>query len=291
MTTDPDRRVLIGSLLVADLLSAMAAEQPVFRNEAAFEERFAQCVRRLDPEVRVTPQHAAFPDGSNRKLDLLLARPGVGDRVAVELKYVTRALSVTVGGGLIELKAHSAQDQRRYDFVKDVVRLEELVAGRVVDRGWAFLLTNDQGYWRDSGRASVDAAFRLHEGRLLRGALGWSAAAGAGTTRDREAQLHLTGRYSMRWDDFSTVSTRPGGTFRVLAVQVTGDGNATIEAVPPVVRAVTAQHPEAAKLQAMIDELRRMRDRCEPKSNQNPAYLRYSNAVSALLWLLSHPDG
>ncbi len=37
----------------------------------------------------------------------------------------------------------------------------------------------------------------------------------------------------------------------------------------------------------MIDELRRMRERCEPKSNQNPRYLRYSNAVSALLWIIA----
>ena len=36
----------------------------------------------------------------------------------------------------------------------------------------------------------------------------------------------------------------------------------------------------------MVDALRRQRNDCEPKSNQNPRYLRYSNAVSALLWLI-----
>jgi hypothetical protein len=36
----------------------------------------------------------------------------------------------------------------------------------------------------------------------------------------------------------------------------------------------------------MIDDLRRLRNKCEPKSNQNPRYLRYSNAVSALLWII-----
>ncbi|MFI9388944.1 hypothetical protein [Kutzneria sp. NPDC052558] len=40
------------------------------------------------------------------------------------------------------------------------------------------------------------------------------------------------------------------------------------------------------RLREMIDELRRMREQCEPKSNQNPRYLRYSNAVSALRWLI-----
>jgi hypothetical protein len=40
------------------------------------------------------------------------------------------------------------------------------------------------------------------------------------------------------------------------------------------------------RLQQMIDELRRMRNGCEPKSNENPRYLRYSNAVSALQWII-----
>jgi hypothetical protein len=44
---------------------------------------------------------------------------------------------------------------------------------------------------------------------------------------------------------------------------------------------------EQQELQQMIDRLRLMRERCEPKSNQNPQYLRYSNGVSALLWLVA----
>lgn len=41
------------------------------------------------------------------------------------------------------------------------------------------------------------------------------------------------------------------------------------------------------RLREMIDELRRMREQCEPKSNQNRRYLRYSNAVSALRWIIN----
>jgi hypothetical protein len=40
------------------------------------------------------------------------------------------------------------------------------------------------------------------------------------------------------------------------------------------------------RLHRMIDELRQMREQGEPKSNQNPRYLRYSNAVSALRWII-----
>lgn len=40
------------------------------------------------------------------------------------------------------------------------------------------------------------------------------------------------------------------------------------------------------ELHQMIDALRLQREDCEPKSNANPRYLHYSNAVSALLWLI-----
>lgn len=44
---------------------------------------------------------------------------------------------------------------------------------------------------------------------------------------------------------------------------------------------------DVTAMNLMIDELRRQRAHCEPKSNQNPRYLRYSNAISNLLWLIA----
>jgi hypothetical protein len=41
------------------------------------------------------------------------------------------------------------------------------------------------------------------------------------------------------------------------------------------------------RLQQMIDDLRRLRNKCEPKNNQDQRYLRYSNAVSSILWIIS----
>ena len=41
------------------------------------------------------------------------------------------------------------------------------------------------------------------------------------------------------------------------------------------------------RLRRMVDDLDHLRNGCEPKSNQNPRYLRDSNAVSSLLWIIS----
>jgi len=52
------------------------------------------------------------------------------------------------------------------------------------------------------------------------------------------------------------------------------------------------QMDKVRELEQMLDALRRQREVCEPKSNQNPCYLRYSNAVSALRWIIGeHPSG
>jgi len=40
------------------------------------------------------------------------------------------------------------------------------------------------------------------------------------------------------------------------------------------------------RLNEMVDQLRSMREQCEPKSNQNRRYHRYSSAVSSLLWII-----
>ena len=45
------------------------------------------------------------------------------------------------------------------------------------------------------------------------------------------------------------------------------------------------------ELEQIIEALRRQREDCEPKSNQNPRYLRYSNAVSALRWIIDDIRG
>ncbi len=87
---------------------------------------------------------------------------------------------------------------RRYDFVKDIARLELLRAEDAADDGFAIALTNDPNYWPGGDRERVaDAAFRLGEGRALEGALQWAAHTGAGTMRGRESVIALAGRYEI----------------------------------------------------------------------------------------------
>jgi hypothetical protein len=63
-----------------------------------------------------------------------------GRRVAFELKYLLRDLTTTIDDELFSLPNQSAQDTPRYDFAKDVARLEVLTSEGYADDGFSIAL-------------------------------------------------------------------------------------------------------------------------------------------------------
>lgn len=157
-------------------------------------------------------------NGKKLHLDFLIKLPG--GVVAVELKYKTRKLLVELDGEDFSLAHHSANDIGRYDFIKDIVRLESIVSSLENCAGHAIILTNDSSYWMARPKSTVDEAFRLTEGRVLKGTMAWTDKASAGTKKNREASLELAGTYRLNWQEFSVASGATYGQFRYLSVRV-----------------------------------------------------------------------
>jgi hypothetical protein len=111
--------LLAGSVDLNGVLDDLAILRPVFHSEADFQLALAWQVQQRDPAmlVRLETRPAV-----GVHLDLAFARLDLGRTTAVELKYLTRAWSGSVGGERYELKNHGTQDIRAYDVVKDVVR-------------------------------------------------------------------------------------------------------------------------------------------------------------------------
>lgn len=166
-------------------------------------------------------------------------------RTAIELKYLVAGLRTSVAGELFDLPHQSANDISRHDVVKDIVRVETILADGYADHGCVLVLSNDRSYWQPPVRGgSIDAAFRLHEGRVLAGTLVWAAHAGAGTTKGRDTPLQMAGRYTCRWHDYSQVSLPHGraAVFRYLLITATaGPDNS-----PPESDADTGHKPSPA---------------------------------------------
>lgn len=204
---------------LSDSLTLLSQQRPIFHSEADFQHALAWLIHLHQPDARIRLEYRPLP---HEPLYLDLWVQDDQHALAIELKYPTRRLSVEHAGEQFSLRNQAAQDLTRYDFVKDIRRLERIVLARPGVTGYAILLTNDSSYWTLSRRpGTVDAAFRLHDGAQLMGSLGWAAHAGVGTMVKREAPLELIGSYSASWRDYSAVNTlQSTELFRCLLVQV-----------------------------------------------------------------------
>lgn len=201
-----------------NIMLTLAESRCVFHAEADFQHAVAWELHRRLPEANVRLELPIRVDSEKLHLDIWLSHEGYS--LAVELKYKTRALTVSVDGEEFALSSHGAQDLGRYDYIKDVQRIEQVVARGACSQGYAVFLTNDSAYWSDSSGRTVDAGFRLHDGRVLQGELRWDSHAGAGTIRGRERPLRLKSEYPIQWQDYSRVESARYSVFRYACVHV-----------------------------------------------------------------------
>jgi hypothetical protein len=206
---------------IPSALVSLALQRPLFHSEADFQHALAWHLQAIHPTANIRLEVPVEPLTEASHVDIVIAEGG--KELVLELKYKTRDLACTVRGERFRLKGQSAQDIGRYDFLKDVERVEQVVAANPLSLGFALLLTNDSSYWkppRDSG--TVDAAFRLTEGRTLRGPLAWSPRAAKGTIDKREKILRLRGEYPLHWDDYSRVNAGTYSVFKYLLLNIEG---------------------------------------------------------------------
>lgn len=203
---------------IPDLMNTLATQRKAYHSEADLQHAFAWEVHRRFPNSAVRLERPLNANGKKLHLDFLIQLPD--GPAAIELKYKTRKLTVELEGEAFSLASHSAQDIGRYDFIKDIVRLENIVSSLENCVGHAIMLTNDSAYWKPRSTGTVDEAFRLTEGRILSGSMVWTERASAGTKKNREMALELTGAYELNWQDFSVASVEAYGQFRYLSVHV-----------------------------------------------------------------------
>lgn len=199
-----------------ELLELLSERRPVFHSEADFQHALAWEFQLYSRTAEVRLEQQISTEGGRVHLDLLIKD---GSRhVAIELKYKSKKASVPWKDEDFHLKGHGAQDLGRYDFLKDIGRIERYVETRPGSEGYAVLLTNDSTYWQESRKVgAIDASFRLHEGRAISGDLAWGKAASKGTMRAREAVIRIGGKYTMKWHNFSQIGEQ---SFRYAAVHV-----------------------------------------------------------------------
>ncbi|MCL6597626.1 MAG: hypothetical protein K6T81_02660 [Alicyclobacillus macrosporangiidus] len=202
------------------IISDLARVRPVFHNEADFQHALAWAIHKHYPDAKIRLEMKIHGPDTKVYADILASI--AGRKYAIELKYKTRTLHVVIDGEEFSLSNHGAQDIGRYDVLKDVQRLEQMVASGGVDEGFLVFLTNDSSYYSHPGEVKVtaDQDFRLHEGRRVQGTLSWGEHTGQGTMKGREEPLTLQGQYDLHWTAYSHLADKIGGEFHYLMLPV-----------------------------------------------------------------------
>ena len=196
------------------VMAELAKRRPIFHSEADFQFALAWQIHKMTPDckVRLEKPFTIGGDKKSRHLDIWLPNTST----AIELKYGHRYFGVKHDGETFTLR-DGATDLSRYEFVKDIQRIEKVVekCGRSVP-GYAVLLANDYLYWTPGKAGNIDEDFYLHEGRNLTGTMYWSKNS---KDKDKKNPLALTRSYELRWKDYSALRGQYG-RFRYLAVEV-----------------------------------------------------------------------
>ena len=223
MRTIKDQLELVINGLMIDvqnLIEALAASRPLFHSEADFQHAFAWELHLRFPESYTRLERPI--DTSLGLLHIDVTAECKGQLHVFELKYKTRALVTQYESEIYALQNHGAQPPGRYDFLKDLTRLESVVQDFPQSLAHAVLLTNDSAYWSECRTANdTSAAFSLCDGRICTGSLDWSLGTSAGTKRTREQPINLRGKYTLQWRDYSQIKAKYYSKFRYLLVEVT----------------------------------------------------------------------
>ena len=201
------------------VLKQLKNKRPIFHSEADFQFALAWELQQqyLDASLRL---EYPSPGDPQKHIDILV-RLG-NDVYPIELKYKKAKFRAVVNGEQYSLTDHSAQDLGKYDFVKDICRIEafrEHISGH--REGYAIFLTNDPSYWNSPRKAIAgDAAFSVHHGAVKEGTMFWGPSMNEGSIKGREAPLVLSGSYRIDWHDYSRVDDTKKSVFMYAVVRV-----------------------------------------------------------------------
>ncbi len=214
------------------VLNKLKNENEIFSSEAHFQLVLAMEIKNEYPNAKVSLEHV-FRQKPNWHIDIVVNLDN--EIYPIELKYKTKAIDYF--NTKFKMKNQEARDAGRYDFLKDLMRIEELSGldyknDGVFGKGYVIFLTNDNLYWNtnyDSSKPTVDDEFRIHNKRELKSgiALKWKKETrtgkliSKGTTKSRTEVIKLKGDYECKWEEYCILpDIKKNGEFQYLLLEI-----------------------------------------------------------------------
>ena len=200
------------------VINSLREKRTIFHSEADFQFALAWEIQLIYPNAIVRLEYPP-PHDPTKYIDIIVSLDG--NIYPIELKYKTKLFNAKVGGELYYLKNHGAQDIGKYDFVKDIYRLEtfrEHIFG--YKEGYAIWLTNDPYYWnKPKSDTAGYLAFSVHQGAVKEGTMAWGESMNEGSIKGREKPIFLSGSYLIDWQDYCRVDCK-NGVFKYAVINV-----------------------------------------------------------------------
>ncbi len=176
---------------IMQVIEGLSKRRKVFHSEADFQFALAWEINQLYPDIDVRLEYAYRVDDKIYHIDILILLRIKEKYIPIELKYKTKKESLSIDSEEFMLRSHGAQDLGKYDFIKDIVRLETLISkDSAFIEGYAIMLTNDSSYWKGSKRKNICCAdFDIGDNKQIVGSLKWAEHTGVGTMKSREKPL------------------------------------------------------------------------------------------------------
>ncbi len=217
---------------IHNILKELSKIRPVFHSEADFQHALAWQIHQRNPNYNIRLEKPEKSKNNQIHLDLIVYTPH--QKIGIELKYKTLSLipdksiiqnpDCYINNESFQLKNQLARNHGRYDFIKDIHRLECLILEGKITKGFAIFLSNDKNYWRNSGRDSMDKNFRIHDKHILKGTLYWNIKKDDNTQKlgKRLCPISLQNDYKLNWRDYSDLSKINciNNQFRYLVVEI-----------------------------------------------------------------------
>ena len=199
------------------IMSELSKERRIFHSEADFQHALAMKISKIYPKLNIRVEYNPWGEEDNQHIDLWIIDKQ--EEFAIELKYKKRQILYEENGEKFILNSQHAQDIARYDFCKDIKKLESIKSNKDNFTKYAIFLTNDHLYWDLSNYNTNDDNFRIHDGKELTGTLKWHLNASEGTKNNRDEDISLNGKYNLKWNDYSDIPNQKNGKFRYLLVK------------------------------------------------------------------------
>lgn len=112
------------------LLMDLAKCRKVIHSEADFQHTLAWDIHQTTSDCHIRLEFPMSAEHRKMYVDIWLPL----EKIAIELKYVTRSIKLKHNGKSFALRDQRAQNQRRYDLLRDIHRLERMRRSKPVLR-------------------------------------------------------------------------------------------------------------------------------------------------------------